>query len=194
MPRAPKSATRGVRVLLSKYPRRANAPKINNTKGSHRTPPPALGRDSSGAGRSARVGVSTLGRSTVGVRSTKCSIWVGESRSSSDSTVVTVVDSTVLTGEGTALGPKPRMRDNPDGAAAEISSLWLDSKSVSPEEPEAWVAIRFPSTPKVSGVINAVNFVADDALTPPDLATSSMTEEVLPPKILPMWRCPALNR
>jgi hypothetical protein len=121
-------------------------------------------------------------------------MWVGESRTSSDSTVLTVVDSTVLTGEGTALGPKPRMRDNPDGAAAEISSLWRDSKSLSPEEPEACEAIRFPSTPKVSGVINAVNFVAEEALTPPDLATSSMTEEVLPPKILPNWRCPALNR
>src|SRR5215467_9745142 len=162
MPRAPKSATRGVRVLLNKYPRRAKAPKINNTKGSHRTPPPALGRDSSAAGRSANVGVSTLGRSTVGVRSTKCSMWVGESRTSSDSTV--------LTGEGTALGPKPRMRDNPDGAAAEISSLWRDSKSVSPEEPEACEAICFPTTPKVSGVIRLINLLADDVLTPPDLA------------------------
>src|SRR5262249_52799129 len=166
-PRVPKLPLRG---LLSKYPSRANTAKVNNTKGSHRSPPPPLGCDNAGAGRSVKVVVSTLGRgSAAGVRSTKCSIWDGESRTSSISTV--------LAADGTALGPEPRMRDNPEGEAEEISSLWPESNSVSPREPEPCAAIRFPSTPKVKGVMRLINLLADAALTPPDFATTSVTEE-----------------
>jgi hypothetical protein len=85
------------------------------------------------------------------------------------------------------------MRDNPAGAAVSISSLWPDSKSAMAEEPGASVEVRFPSIPKVKGVIRLINLLADDALTPHDLATRSMTEEVLSPKMVPTWRFPALD-
>src|SRR5215472_12529398 len=102
---------------------------------------------------------------------------VGESTTSSRSTVVTADD--------TALGPPPRKRDNPAGAAAAISSFCRDNVSRKPDEPDACDDILLPSTPSVKGVTKAINLVADEALTPPCLATRSITEEVSPPKIFP---------
>src|SRR5262245_40868458 len=106
---------------------------------------------------------------------------------------------------GTAVGPVLlKTCDTPLGSAAAMSDFSLNNELASPEALSPCAAARLPSTPSTSGVASDISLPADEELTPPDLATASVTEDARFPKMVPRscWpepklllvRLPPLNR